>query len=128
MLNGIANNSNGGTFSIADVDNLSAAFAQCLAGLLTVVVQDLKVTIKPLTVKVGTETIAHKIQNVFAGNYPQTKDEATGSVTVSFGDLYVKEIRKIIVELILPAVEKRVATRSFQVSIQYRLVTFTIHQ
>lgn len=119
VLNGIANNSNGGTFSIADVDNLSVAFAQCLAGLLTVVVQDLKVTIKPLTVNAGTETIAHKIQTVFAGNYPQTKDEASGSVTVSFGDLYVKEIRKIIVELILPAVEKRVATRSFQVSIQY---------
>ncbi|KAL7248032.1 hypothetical protein ACSBR2_002850 [Camellia fascicularis] len=41
-LNAITNNSVGGTFSdVRNQDNLSIAFSQCLAGLLTVVVQDL---------------------------------------------------------------------------------------
>ncbi|THG12747.1 hypothetical protein TEA_006428 [Camellia sinensis var. sinensis] len=95
VLNAIANNSVGGTFSdVRNQDNLSIAFSQCLAGLLTVVVQDLKLTVT---------RVESTIVKVSAGNYIQSKDDAAGSVTVSFGDLYIKEVRKVIVDLLLPA-------------------------
>ncbi|XP_028111069.1 E3 ubiquitin-protein ligase WAV3-like [Camellia sinensis] len=95
VLNAIANNSMGGTFSdVRNQDNLSIAFCQCLAGLLPVVVQDLKLTVTQ---------VESTIVKVSAGNYPQSKEDAAGSVTVSFGDLYNKEVRKVIVDLLLPA-------------------------
>lgn len=59
------------------------------------VVRDLKLTITPLE---------SKIEAVVAGNYPQTVDSATGSVTVSFGDVYDRELRQAMVNLFLPAV------------------------
>ncbi|KAL5578721.1 hypothetical protein UlMin_011163, partial [Ulmus minor] len=96
VLNAIANNSSGGTFTdVRNEDNLSIAFSQCLAGLLTVPVQDLKMTFEPLN-----STI---IENVSAGNYRQSNNDG-GSVTVLLGDLYEKELRKVIVGLLLPAV------------------------
>ncbi|CAD6261421.1 unnamed protein product [Miscanthus lutarioriparius] len=99
VLNAVARNSMGGTFSVVnDVDTLSMAFSQCLAGLLTVVVQDLTVTVA----RVEDEST---IQKVAAGNYPQTQDANAGSVTVAFGDLYSKEVRKVIVDLLLPAID-----------------------
>ncbi|KAL7265022.1 hypothetical protein ACSBR1_002884 [Camellia fascicularis] len=80
VLNDIANRSMGGTFShVRNRDNLSIAFSQCLAGLLTVL-------------------------------NPQSKDNAAGSVTVSFGDLYNKEVRKVIVDLLLPAASSPAAS------------------
>ncbi|CAL5395109.1 unnamed protein product [Camellia sinensis] len=95
VLNAIANNSVGGTFSdVRNHDNLSIAFSQCLAGLLTVVVQELKLTVT---------RVESTIIKVSAGNYIQSKDDAAGSVTVSFGNLYLKEVRKVIVDLLLPA-------------------------
>ncbi|XP_030508601.2 probable E3 ubiquitin-protein ligase EDA40 [Cannabis sativa] len=100
VLKIVADNSAGGTFSaVQNEDNLSIAFSQCLAGLLTVVVQDLKLTLT----EVETES---SIENVSAGNYPQSKDIDAGSVTISFGDLYDKEIRKVLVHLLLPSIPK----------------------
>ncbi|KAL5538364.1 hypothetical protein UlMin_046298 [Ulmus minor] len=96
VLKAIADNSMGGTFSdVQNQNNLSIAFSQCLAGLLTVAVQDLK-----LTVTRGKDEST--IQKVSAGNYPQSMDAS--SVTISFGDLYHKEVRKVLVDLLLPAV------------------------
>lgn len=96
VLNTVANNSAGGTFSVVqDLNKLSEAFSQCLAGLLSVVVQDLKVTF--------TQQNSITIEKVSAGNYPQSN--VAGSVTVSFGDLYEKEVRKVILYLLLPAVK-----------------------
>ncbi|EXC21002.1 Uncharacterized protein L484_001058 [Morus notabilis] len=94
VLEEIAMNSNGGTFSdLQNENNLFIAFSQCLAGLLTVVVQDLRVTIE----QVDGESI---IKKVLAGNYPiKTENSA---VTISYGDLYGKEVRKGLVELLLP--------------------------
>ncbi|XP_002526245.2 probable E3 ubiquitin-protein ligase WAVH2 [Ricinus communis] len=99
-LKAIAHNSIGGTFSdVQNIDSLTKAFAQCLAGLLTVVVQDLKMTI-------AQPKDESKIQQVSAGSYPQTRDDVAGSVTVTFGDLYSKEVRKVIVDLLLPSASK----------------------
>lgn len=112
VLNAVAKNSMGGTFSVVDdVGALSMAFSQCLAGLLTVVVQDLKLTVT----RVEDES---EIQKVTAGNYPQEED--AGSVTVSFGDLYSKEVRKVIVDLLLPAIESDRGADILEVTYSYK--------
>ncbi|KAF2307507.1 hypothetical protein GH714_029412 [Hevea brasiliensis] len=102
VLKAIADNSIEGTFSeVQNTANLSIAFSQCLAGLLTRVVEDLKLTIT----RCGDES---KIQQVIAGSYPQSKNDTTGSRTVTFGILYAKEVRKVIVDLLLsPAEQER---------------------
>ncbi|KAF2307530.1 hypothetical protein GH714_029481 [Hevea brasiliensis] len=102
VLKAIADNSIEGTFSeVQNTANLSIAFSQCLAGLLTRVVEDLKLTIT----RCGDES---KIQQVIAGSYPQSKNDTTGSRTVTFGSLYAKEVRKVIVDLLLsPAEQER---------------------
>ncbi|XP_028111014.1 E3 ubiquitin-protein ligase WAV3-like [Camellia sinensis] len=111
VLNAIANNSMGGTFSdVRNQDNLSIAFSQCLAGLLTVVVQDLKLTVTQ---------VESTIVKVSAGNYPQSKDDAAGSVTVSFGDLYIKEVRKVIVDLLLPPASSPAGSNVLNITYTY---------
>ncbi|KAL2944836.1 E3 ubiquitin-protein ligase WAV3 [Bienertia sinuspersici] len=100
-LHDIAKNSDGGTFSLAKPGNLCVAFSQCLGGLLSVVVEDVKLVIKPLS---GT-----KVEKVYSGLYQQS--ENNGIITISFGNLYRKEIRKVLVNLSLPrAVNKKQAT------------------
>ncbi|GMN28417.1 hypothetical protein TIFTF001_002038 [Ficus carica] len=100
VLKTIAKNSMGGTFSnVQNQDNLRIAFSQCLAGLLTVVVQDLKLTV--------TQIKSTSIEKVSSGNYPQSRDVVGGSVTVSFGDRYNKKVRKVMVDLLLPAVGRQ---------------------
>ncbi|KAI8000461.1 E3 ubiquitin-protein ligase WAVH1 [Camellia lanceoleosa] len=67
VLNAIANHSMGGTFShVSNQNNLSIAFSQCLAGLLTMAVQDLKLTVTK---------VESTIVKVSAGNYPQSRDD-----------------------------------------------------
>jgi hypothetical protein len=103
----------GGTFAVVnDVDGLSKAFSQCLAGLLTVVVQNLKLTVT----RIENEST---IQSVSAGNYPQTKEADGSSVSVSFGDLYAKEVRKTIVDLLLPAIESERGADILEISYSY---------
>ncbi|EXB93786.1 Uncharacterized protein L484_010928 [Morus notabilis] len=112
-LKTIADNSMGGTFSdVQNQNNLSIAFSQCLAGLLTVVVQDLQ-----LTIKQGDQEST--IEKVSAGSYPQSKN--ADSVTISFGDLYNKEVRKIIVDLRLPKVnEEKTGVEIVKITYKYR--------
>lgn len=112
MLKAIADNSFGGTFSdVQNEDNLSIAFSQCLGGLLSVVVQDLKLTVTKLE---------STIEKVSAGDYPQSRDDTVGSVTISFGDLYIKELRKVIVDLLLPAVSSRMGADVLEINYTYR--------
>ncbi|XP_021759388.1 uncharacterized protein LOC110724272 [Chenopodium quinoa] len=121
VLNAVAKNSNGGTFSLANPGDLSIAFFQCLAGLLSVLVQEVKLILRPLEDKVSRrEKVKTKIIKVFAGNYPQSTDDATGSVTVSFGDLYQFEIRSVLVDLLLPKVTKEVDLDVLKIVCTYR--------
>lgn len=114
VLNAVAKNSMGGTFSVVgDVGALSMAFSQCLAGLLTVVVQDLTMTVA----RVEDEST---IQKVAAGSYPQTQDADAGSVTVAFGDLYSREVRKVIVDLLLPAIDSERGADILEVTYAYK--------
>ncbi|KAM0830027.1 hypothetical protein ACQ4PT_066494 [Festuca glaucescens] len=103
LLSLVAATSNGGTFSHVldkDTGGLTMVFSQCLAGLLTVAVQNLELTVAPVR---GESSIVR----VTAGSYPQEQvgNGPAGSVTVRFGNLYSTEVRKVIVELDLPKIQ-----------------------
>ncbi|CAL4956892.1 unnamed protein product [Urochloa decumbens] len=114
VLGAIASKSQGGTFRyVRDDESLSAHFAKILAGLLSIVVQDLKLTL--------WEQPGHsKIERVEAGSYPQTLVGDTCSVNVSFGDIFSDEVRKVIVHLILPAVHREYRATSVVAQCCYR--------
>uniref|UniRef100_A0ACD5X153 Uncharacterized protein n=1 Tax=Avena sativa TaxID=4498 RepID=A0ACD5X153_AVESA len=111
VLHRVAAKSMGGTFSHfrkQDAGGLTMAFSQCLAGLLTVAVQNLELTVAAVRGE-------SRIVKVTAGSYPQEqhKDE---SVTVRFGNLYSTEVRKVIVELHLPIIYRAGSTEILDVT------------
>lgn len=118
VLTSIAARSNGGTFNASDVDNpktsnLSIAFAQCLGGLLSVVVKDLTMIITKIN---------STIEKVSVGNYPQTRDDPQGTVTIRFGNLYCRETRNILVNLVLDKVDKPKGTDILEFTYFYKRV------
>lgn len=116
VLNTVAAKSMGGMFSFArDKDGVTIAFSQCLAGLLTVAAQDLYLTVTASLV--GGEST---IQKITTGSYLQTQhSNDPGSMTVAFGHLYNKEVRKVIVYLSLPAVESERSADILKVTYSY---------
>lgn len=118
VLNAIARNSDGGTFSdVQKTADLSLAFASCLGGLLTVAVEDLRLTFAPERKSI--------IKNVSAGDYLQSRDKGNAvnsPITVQFGNIYDKETRKVIVDLVLPEVPKNIPSKVLRVSYKYRCV------
>ncbi|CAM0885779.1 unnamed protein product [Alopecurus aequalis] len=115
----VAANSLGGTFSQVEQDvdkqvkgGLTMALSQCLAGLLTVSAQDLELTVAP----VGDGT---RIVKTTAGSYPQTQLKGgDGSVTVKLGNLYSREVRKVIVDV-------RLAACNIEHSFEFLKVTYS---
>jgi hypothetical protein len=123
----VAARSMGGTFSHvleSDIGGLTMAFSQCLAGLLTVAVQDLELTVAPVR---GESSIVR----VTAGSYPQEQvgNSPDGSVTVKFGNLYSTEVRKVIVELDLPEIQSECSAEILDVTYSHSRyeLTFTSH-
>ncbi|CAN1253088.1 E3 ubiquitin-protein ligase WAV3 [Linum perenne] len=89
----------GGTFSFIEAERaIQDAFAQCIGGLLSVVVQELQVEIECVNPSLN-------IRSVNAGSYKtRTSDDArTGSIEV--GDLYAEEERDILVTMDIPVDE-----------------------
>jgi len=87
----------GGTFSFIQTEDLvQDAFAQCIGGLLSVVVQDVIITVSSCA---GT-----KLKSFHAGSYETCVAEDGSQGTVNLGDLYAEEERDILIELKLPAV------------------------
>ncbi|WVZ50662.1 hypothetical protein U9M48_001894 [Paspalum notatum var. saurae] len=102
VLEAIAGNSHGGTYyDVKDGEYLSVHFSALLAGVLSVVVRDLELT-------VWEEPRHSEIEAVDAGSYPkEPPGNRRGSpVTVRFGDLYSGEERRVMVDLLLPAVSR----------------------
>lgn len=98
LMHSIAENS-GGTFSFIESETvIQDAFAQCIGGLLSVVVQELCVKI---------ECVHHllRIASVKAGSYrfDNGPNLRTGSIAV--GDLYAEEERNFLVNLDIPIVD-----------------------
>lgn len=88
----------GGTFSFIEAEGvIQDAFAQCIGGLLSVVVQELRV---------GIECVHTGLQlgSIKAGSYPShvTNDARSGFINV--GDLYADEERDFLVSVNVPAV------------------------
>ncbi|KAJ0245881.1 Uncharacterized protein HA466_0174980 [Hirschfeldia incana] len=93
LMHSIAESS-GGTFSFIESETvIQDAFAQCIGGLLSVMVQE-------LCVKVECVHPVLKIGSVKAGSY--RFDSRTGSIEV--GDLYAEEERNFLVNLDVPVV------------------------
>lgn len=87
----------GGTFSFIETEAvLQDAFAQCIGGLLSVVVQELQVGIECIHPNLGLVSLK-------AGSYPSrlTADGRKGSIDV--GDLYADEERDFLVSVNVPA-------------------------
>lgn len=87
----------GGTFSFIETEaTIQDAFAQCIGGLLSVVVQELQVGVECM--HPGTRLVTLK-----AGSYPThiTSDGRSGYVDV--GDLYAEEERDFLVSLNIPS-------------------------
>lgn len=80
--------------TISSESGAEDAFAQCIGGLLSVVVQDLQLTVSCCN---GID-----LQSIYAGSFQTRVLDAYG--TVKLGDLYADEEKDIIVELRVPAV------------------------
>ncbi|CAL1374264.1 unnamed protein product [Linum trigynum] len=89
----------GGTFSFIETEAIiQDAFAQCIGGLLSVVVQELQVVVECANPSI-------KLRSLKAGSYPSriSADGRTGFIDV--GDLYADEERNFLVSLNVPPAE-----------------------
>ncbi|CAN0916401.1 E3 ubiquitin-protein ligase WAV3 [Linum grandiflorum] len=96
--------SSGGTFSFIEAEGaIQDAFAQCIGGLLSVVVQELKVEIECLDSSL-------RIHSVNAGSYRTSLSDDDGRRTgsVDVGDLYAEEERDILVTMDIPVLTESV--------------------
>jgi hypothetical protein len=124
VLEAIAGNSLGGTFyNVEDEENLSEHFSALLAGLLSVVVQDLKITVRE---QQGHSKILDK-DKVDAGSYPTKAGHDAGSFVVDFGYLYGGEVRNVMVDLVLSPVSRAYRAPVLTAHCTYRCVTCYPH-
>uniref|UniRef100_A0A0D3ERP8 VWFA domain-containing protein n=1 Tax=Oryza barthii TaxID=65489 RepID=A0A0D3ERP8_9ORYZ len=126
LLEAIARKSLGGTFNyVADSANLTGPFSQLLGGLLTIIAQDLELTVT----RFHGEATIKRVVWVDAGTYPQTTASDGSSVTVSFGTLYSAEARRVIVYLALadktasPPYDANVCLAQYRFTFQAQQVT-----
>ncbi|TKW07162.1 hypothetical protein SEVIR_7G289700v4 [Setaria viridis] len=97
LMSDIARNSPGGTFSnLPDGSKVSLPFSQLLAGLLTVVAQDVELTLTPKTEGGDVDTI-----EVAPGTDYTTipKGPSSGVITIKFGTLFAGEGRRVVITL-----------------------------
>ncbi|GKV34145.1 hypothetical protein SLEP1_g42554 [Rubroshorea leprosula] len=104
----------GGTFSFIETEAvMQDAFAQCIGGLLSVVVQDLQVVLE------CTDSNIH-LGSLKAGSYPSrvTVDGHAGFIDV--GDLYADEERDFLVSINVPAESSKSETSLLKVKCIYK--------
>jgi len=103
VLSTIARKSAGGTFStVQDGADLTTPLAELLGGVLTVVAQDVKLTLKPNRKEKHLDTMV-----VAPGlDYQQTTTD-DGKITIQFGALFSGETRKVVINMkLLPTKEE----------------------
>lgn len=87
----------GGTFSFIQSESLvQEAFAQCIGGLLSVVVQDVNLSLSACA--------ATKLKCLHAGSYDTSISDDGSQGTVKLRDLYAEECRDILVDLHLSSI------------------------
>ncbi|XP_015874446.2 E3 ubiquitin-protein ligase WAV3 isoform X1 [Ziziphus jujuba] len=112
-MHSISENS-GGTFSFIEAESvIQDAFAQCIGGLLSVVVQELQIKIECVHPSLQLGLIK-------AGSYPtsMTADARMGSISV--GDLYAEEERDFLATVNVPVDASRTETSLLKVRCIYR--------
>ncbi|XP_048527366.1 E3 ubiquitin-protein ligase WAV3-like [Triticum urartu] len=98
LLSDLAKKSTGGTYSaVPDGTNLSAPFSQLLGGLLTVVAQDVQLTLEPNNADGDLE----KMTVAPGTDYTTITDDKSGLITIKFGTLFSGEVRKVAVNFAL---------------------------
>ncbi|KAK7404751.1 hypothetical protein VNO78_05707 [Psophocarpus tetragonolobus] len=89
----------GGTFSFIEAEDvIQDAFAQCIGGLLSVVVQELQVEVRCVHPHL-------QLSSVKAGSYPASLMANARLATISVGDLYAEEERDFLVTVNVPVDE-----------------------
>ncbi|XP_050384774.1 E3 ubiquitin-protein ligase WAV3-like isoform X1 [Argentina anserina] len=87
----------GGTFSFIETEAvIQDAFAQCIGGLLSVVVQELQVEVECINTNVCLSSLK-------AGNYPSRVMVGGRKGSIDVGDLYAEEERDFLVSVNVPA-------------------------
>ncbi|CAI9783511.1 unnamed protein product [Fraxinus pennsylvanica] len=90
-------NASGGTFSFVEsVGMVQDAFARCIGGLLSVVAQELRLTVRPASPGVQIGTIP-------SGRYANVVSEGGRKGVITVGDLYAGEEKEFLVNLSIPA-------------------------
>ncbi|KAL6902336.1 hypothetical protein ACP4OV_005212 [Aristida adscensionis] len=105
----------GGTFSFIENEAvIQDAFAQCIGGLLTVVVQEARVG-----VACGHPGV--RIGSVKSGRYESRVDDDGRSASIRAGELYADEERRFLLFLAVPAADGETETTTLiKVSCSYR--------
>ncbi|KAL5733507.1 hypothetical protein ACOSQ2_033199 [Xanthoceras sorbifolium] len=112
-MHSISENS-GGTFSFIETEAvIQDAFAQCIGGLLSVVVQELQV---------GVECVHPRVRlgSLKAGSYPSRRMADGCSGFIDVGNLYADEERDFLVSINVPAESSRYETSLLKVRCFYR--------
>jgi Ca-activated chloride channel family protein len=95
LLDAMAEAGHGNAYFAAATDEVPAIFEQEFEGLASVVAQNVSVEIRP-----AGETMLDKVLN----DYRTVK--VPGGLQVELGDSYGEEIRRVVIELILPGVKE----------------------
>ncbi|XP_047310218.1 E3 ubiquitin-protein ligase WAV3 [Impatiens glandulifera] len=104
----------GGTFSFIEAENaIQDAFAQCIGGLLSVVVQELNLKIECVNSMI-------KLGSVKAGSYKSRLNPDSRTGFISVGDLYADEERDFLVEVNIPADGSSDNTTLLRMSYSYK--------
>lgn len=89
--------SSGGTFSFIEAEGvIQDAFAQCIGGLLSVVVQELRMEVECSDPKL-------QLSSIKAGSYKNSLKSDKRAGVIEVGDLYAEEERDFLVTLDIPA-------------------------
>ncbi|KAB5544136.1 hypothetical protein DKX38_012248 [Salix brachista] len=104
----------GGTFSFIETEAvIQDAFAQCIGGLLSVVVQELQVGLECMHPSI-------RLGSLKAGSYPSRVMADTRSGFIDVGDLYADEERDFLVSINVPAESSMNQTSLLKVRCAYR--------
>tara|TARA_B100000519_G_scaffold39092_1_gene28829 strand:+ start:1 stop:1506 length:1506 start_codon:yes stop_codon:yes gene_type:complete len=101
MLKTIAETTEGQYYHVANEERIAHAFGDCVGGLLSVVAQNV------------TLTLSHYAQATLAkvhGSYPTKVDPASQTTVVELGDLYAEEKKNLLLDLTVPRLEAPVGS------------------
>ncbi|KAL4576962.1 hypothetical protein LXL04_013063 [Taraxacum kok-saghyz] len=108
----------GGMFSFIEAENvIQDAFAQCIGGLLSVVVQELRVEVECVDPVL-------KLGSIKAGSYKVGTGPGSRSGFIEVGDLYAEEERDFLVTIDIPIVKEKKS--SDEIEIEMSLVKFKV--